>query len=122
MLSGEQPRVLKVAEVARRLQVDPRTVYGLIRRGELRGVKAGRVWRVPIESLEAFLQAAGKVGRRDRVYESPPGETRAARDQVARVKAIRGKYRDALSSVDEYVARKQEEIARENRRWSSENP
>src|SRR5713101_8230635 len=114
MLLGEQPQALKVAEVARRLQVDPRTVYGLIRRGELHGVKAGRVWRVPIESLEAFLQGAGKVGRRDRVYESPPGETRAARDQVARVKAIRGKYRDALSSVDEYIARKQEEIALEN--------
>jgi excisionase family DNA binding protein len=111
---GEPPRALKVAEVARRLQVDPRTIYGMIRRGELRGVKAGRVWRVPVESLTAFLQAGGRADIVETAAQpAPPEDLR-----VARVKALRGKYRNVLSPVDELLARKQEEIAIENRRWS----
>jgi excisionase family DNA binding protein len=112
MLLGEQPQALKVAEVARRLQVDPRTVYGMIRRGELRGVKAGRVWRVPVESLTAFLQAAGRADLVETIAQPTPPD-----DRVARIKALRGKYRNVLSTVDELIARKQEEIALENRRW-----
>lgn len=112
MLSGNQPQALKVAEVARRLQVDPRTIYGMIRRGELRGVKAGRVWRVPVESLTAFLQAAGRADLVDTVSQTAPPE-----DRVARIKAVRGKYRNVLSTVDELIARKQVEIVLENRRW-----
>lgn len=50
-------RVLTVAEVAERLSVHPKTVYSLLARGELRGVKAGRIWRVPAEELEVCLRA-----------------------------------------------------------------
>ncbi len=54
----ERLRTLTVAEVAERLQVESRTVYGLIHRGELRAVKAGRVWRVPLDALDAYLHGA----------------------------------------------------------------
>jgi hypothetical protein len=33
--------------------------------------------------------------------------------RIAAIRAVRGKYRHALSSVDEFIARKQEEIALE---------
>lgn len=49
-------RVLTVSEVAERLSVHPKTVYNMLERGELRGVKVGRVWRVPSEELEVFLR------------------------------------------------------------------
>jgi len=49
-------RALTVRQVAYRLSVHPKTVYNLLARGGLRGVKVGRVWRVPEEELEAFLR------------------------------------------------------------------
>lgn len=97
----------------------------MIQRGELRGVKAGRVWRVPRESLEGFLRA----GSADHGYAAPERygdladnstHAQATEDRAALVKAVRGKYRDVLSSVDEFIAQKQEEIAWENRRWPDE--
>jgi hypothetical protein len=45
--------------------------------------------------------------------ESPNSE-RARR--VALARQIRGKYRDALSSSEEFIARKAEEVAEEDRR------
>jgi len=126
MLLDEQVKALKVAEVARRLQVDARTVYGMLRRGELRGVKTGRLWRVPMDSLETFLQASGTVNgqamRMKTVQEAGlAAREQAGRAQSARVKAIRCKYRATLSRVDEFIARKQEEIALENRIWPRED-
>ncbi|MHB8575332.1 MAG: PAS domain S-box protein [Dehalococcoidia bacterium] len=49
---------LTIAEVARRLRVHTKTVYRLVERGELRGVKVGRVWRVPVSELARY-HAAG---------------------------------------------------------------
>src|SRR5438034_10144287 len=105
MMENTAPRALKVAEVARRLDVDPRPLYAMIRRGELHGVKAGRVWRVPSESLETFLH-------KQQIPTAATPAARAAQDaeHAAHVRSIRGKYRDVLPSVDEYIARKQEEI------------
>jgi len=42
-----------VAEV---LKVNPRTVNRMLERGELRGVKAGRLWRMSQEALNAYLR------------------------------------------------------------------
>jgi excisionase family DNA binding protein len=47
---------LTVSQVAERLSVHPKTVYNMLGRGELKGVKVGRVWRVPKEELEVFLR------------------------------------------------------------------
>jgi excisionase family DNA binding protein len=117
MIEDPAPRALKVAEVARRLDVDARTVYAMIRRGELHGVKAGRVWRVPSESLEAFFHR-----QQIPTTVKPTVGTERDAEHAAHVRSIRGKYRDVLPSVDEFIARKQEEIALENRRWPEEAP
>jgi excisionase family DNA binding protein len=51
-----EQETLKVAEVAKRLRVDPRTVRRMIDRGDLRGVRVGRLYRVPVDALEAYLR------------------------------------------------------------------
>lgn len=51
----DRTRALRVEEVAERLQVEVRTVYGLIRRGELKARKIGRMYRVPLEALDNYL-------------------------------------------------------------------
>lgn len=43
--------LLTVEDVAARLQVHPKTVYRLLDSGALRGVKVGRVWRVPAAEI-----------------------------------------------------------------------
>ena len=55
-------RTLTIAQVAERLQVQIRTIYALIKRGELRAVKIGRVWRVPLEALEKYLMGGADAG------------------------------------------------------------
>lgn len=48
-------QLMTAAQVARRLQVTEHTVYEWLRKGRLRGVKLGRLWRVSGDDLEAFL-------------------------------------------------------------------
>ena len=56
-------------EVAAELQVTRRTVYGWLRSGRLRGVRAGRGWRIRPEDMASFLQTTappvppGRVGK-----------------------------------------------------------
>jgi excisionase family DNA binding protein len=50
-------RLLTPAQVAERVQVAPLTVMGWLRKGNLKGVKAGRFWRIRESDLEAFLKA-----------------------------------------------------------------
>lgn len=50
------PKAYTVDEVAAILKVHPRTVYRMVERGELRGVKVGVLWRIPQEALDAFLR------------------------------------------------------------------
>lgn len=47
--------VHRVADVARHLDVDPNSVYSLIRSGRLRAVRVGRLLRVPESALTDFL-------------------------------------------------------------------
>ena len=51
-------RTLTIAQVAERLQVRIRTVYALIKRGELRAIKIGRVWRIPLKALDNYLEGS----------------------------------------------------------------
>jgi excisionase family DNA binding protein len=52
------PDVLKIPEVAADLRVDRKTVYQLIRSGELRALKMGRALRVTRDALEQFKAVA----------------------------------------------------------------
>jgi acetyl-CoA synthetase len=53
-------RLLTPAQVAERVQVAPLTVMGWLRKGKLKGVKAGRFWRIRESDLEAFLEGDGE--------------------------------------------------------------
>jgi excisionase family DNA binding protein len=49
--------LLTPKQAAARLLVSEKTVLDWLRRGQLKGVKAGRLWRVRARDLEAFLVA-----------------------------------------------------------------
>jgi excisionase family DNA binding protein len=57
MNNTQEKALLTVNEVARELSVVPPTVYRLIWRGELIGVKIGRTVRVRADDLTSFINA-----------------------------------------------------------------
>jgi excisionase family DNA binding protein len=52
---SEAPEALTVDQVAALLQVDRKTVYSVIRRGEIPVVRLGRVIRVSRQALQTYL-------------------------------------------------------------------
>jgi len=48
-------RLLTPEEAAERLAVSPKSIREWLRQGKLKGVKAGRLWRIRERDLEAFL-------------------------------------------------------------------
>ena len=61
---------LTVAQVAEHLGVQPNTIYNLIYRGELIGVKVGRAVRIMPESLDQFIAANNTQWRGDMEQEN----------------------------------------------------
>ncbi len=51
----QKPETLKVAEVAAKLRVDPRTVYRMIDRGELPAIRVGRLIRIPTGAVNKLM-------------------------------------------------------------------
>ncbi len=51
-------KLLTPVDIAKRLQVNERTVTQWLRKGHLRGFKVGKEWRVSVKDLEALLEAA----------------------------------------------------------------
>jgi excisionase family DNA binding protein len=49
-------QMLTTAQVAKRLQVTQKTVVGWIQAGKLPAYKLGRLWRVKLGDLDAFLE------------------------------------------------------------------
>lgn len=47
--------VLRVREVAHRLDCDEDTIYAILRRGEMRSIRVGRLLRVPESALRDFI-------------------------------------------------------------------
>src|SRR5215212_4947783 len=62
-------------EIAAELHVTRRTVYEWLRSGRLRGVRAGRGWRIRPEDVDTFL-------RLDAVPEETPARDREQRGEV----------------------------------------
>ena len=56
MTMPEPERLLTTEEIAAILSVHPRTVMRWLREGKLKGLKVGRLWRVRLEDLEAFIR------------------------------------------------------------------
>jgi excisionase family DNA binding protein len=48
-------KLLTPEDAAERLAVSPKTIRDWLRMGKLKGVRAGRLWRIREEDLEAFL-------------------------------------------------------------------
>lgn len=56
MKSTDTPiRALSVAQAARALQVREARIREEIRSGRLRAARVGRLWRIPISRLDAYL-------------------------------------------------------------------
>lgn len=59
-------RVLKARDVADHLGCTPDTVYLLIRKGELRSIRVGRLVRIPESALAEFVRGGGGATDRHR--------------------------------------------------------
>ena len=56
-----EEKLMTPPQVARRLQVNERTVTQWLRKGHLRGFKVGKEWRVSPRDLKAFLERSANV-------------------------------------------------------------
>ena len=56
-----EEKLMTPPQVARRLQVNERTVTQWLRKGNLRGFKIGKEWRVSARDLENFLEQSANV-------------------------------------------------------------
>ncbi len=56
-----EEKLMTPPQVARRLQVNERTVTHWLRKGHLRGFKVGKEWRVSPRDLEVFLAQSANV-------------------------------------------------------------
>lgn len=55
--------LLTVDTLCQKLQVSENTAYQLLKSGQLKGFKVGRMWRIPQSSLDSYVvnQLSGKV-------------------------------------------------------------
>jgi excisionase family DNA binding protein len=83
-----EPAALKVSTVAQRLGVNPKTVYRMLETGQLRGVRAGRLWRVPVDALDEYLRTGGQHGDPD--DELSPDDLAAVREGLEAIR--RGEF------------------------------
>lgn len=56
-------QVLTVPEAARYLRLSVSTVYRLLHRGVLPGIKVGNSWRIPADALSEYLRGGHHAGR-----------------------------------------------------------
>lgn len=67
MTQQSLPLVMNVEEVAEYLRVAPATIYRLAQRGDIPGVKVGRVWRFQKEAIDRWLaERAGLATSQDK--------------------------------------------------------
>jgi acetyl-CoA synthetase len=45
-----------IAEVAEKLRVTTKTVRQWLQQGQMRGIKAGKLWRIPESAVDQFLK------------------------------------------------------------------
>ncbi len=91
--SVKRRNALTVGEVADRLELEARTVYDLIRRGELEARKVGRAWRVSAQALDRYLNG------RESGYDDEPlssADQAAIRRGLADIRAGRTITREEL--------------------------
>ena len=63
MAPGDLAAILTVTEVAAFLKIPRKTVYQLVRSGQLPAFKAGRHWRVTREAVGTYIASATRTAR-----------------------------------------------------------
>ena len=58
--------LMSVLEVCERLNISRNTAYSLLKKGDLEGVKVGRMWRIPDKSIWNYITLNNK--RMEEVY------------------------------------------------------
>jgi excisionase family DNA binding protein len=48
--------LLTIQQVATKLQVTTKTVRQWLQRNQMRGIKAGKLWRIPASAVDEFLK------------------------------------------------------------------
>jgi excisionase family DNA binding protein len=54
-MESQSKRVYSVDEVAEIFDVNPRTIYRMLNRGDLLGIKLGNQWRIPKDYVDNML-------------------------------------------------------------------
>jgi len=57
-----QTELLTLEETAVRLRVTYLTVYRMVRDGKLRGIRVGRLWRVPRVEVDRLIDGSPRPG------------------------------------------------------------
>ena len=52
--------LMSVSEVCERLHISRNMAYSLLKRGDLEGVKVGRMWRIPDRSIWNYIMLNNK--------------------------------------------------------------
>ncbi len=59
-MTETQPVFMRLARFAQLIDYQRSKVYDMLARGELRGVKIGGSWRIPISELDRFKEAVAE--------------------------------------------------------------
>lgn len=68
----EDGSILTVEEAAKIIKVSPKTVRDWLRSGQLRGLKAGKQWRILRQDLESFMQEQIRITQQYILQQTPP--------------------------------------------------
>ena len=60
----EYPDILTVEETAEALRVGYNALYELLNEGKVNAYKNGRVWRIPKESIKAYILDSANLSRK----------------------------------------------------------
>ena len=59
----EYPDILTVEETAEALRVGYNALYELLNEGKVKAYKNGRVWRIPKETIKAYILDSSNLGK-----------------------------------------------------------
>ena len=61
MAENTELRFYTIDEIMNLLHVTRRTIYGYMKQGKLHGIKIGKYWHIPDESLKEFLKGDKQI-------------------------------------------------------------
>jgi excisionase family DNA binding protein len=88
-------RAMTVAEVAKRLAVDPRTVRAEVERGRLAAFRVGTVWRITPASLDEYMRPPAAKGEPAPAPSGSAQRLRRARPAMP-LRSFRARARDSV--------------------------